>query len=449
MIPARYSSVTCFALLMGALALLVSNGCNKATDSGAPRSPAGTDLSTEPDQPEGWTTLFGPRHDSTSREAGVRTAWPTSGPPLLWRVKIGTGYSSPVAFDDHVYLLHRVGDEERVEAFHIETGESVWRHAYPTAYRCKFDYSHGPYATPAIDGEQIYTYGAEGVLHCLARASGKVVWSRTLNRDYQVPEGLFGASSSPLVESDRVILSIGGSQSEAAIVAIDKQTGETLWTCIKDGAGYATARAATIHGRRMVFTMTESFFVALDPRDGRVFWQIPFRSKSPDACNATSPLVVGDLALATTGPGPGSLCVRVLPDASYETVWSDRRVLDSTWNTLLHLDDHVYGFSSKRLRAGLRCVELATGKLRWNHESELERGAMLAVDGHLIVLGEYGHLAAVKLTPQAPQVVAQTAEPLLERPCYSAPALHRGILFLRNEQELLALDLRAANAEVP
>ncbi|MBL8828942.1 MAG: PQQ-like beta-propeller repeat protein [Planctomycetaceae bacterium] len=442
--------IAVLTLSMVAVAIVVLNsGFDESADSVSQSPSSVAELSTEPERLEGWTTLFGPRHDSISREKHVRTSWPASGPPILWRVAIGTGYSSPVAMDDHVYLLHRSGDEELVEAFHIETGASVWRQAYPTAYHCKFDYSHGPYATPAIDGEHIYTYGAEGVLHCLARTSGQVVWSRTLNRDYEVPEGLFGASSSPLVEGDRVILSIGGGAREAAIVAVDKRTGETLWTCIKDGAGYATARAATIHGRRLVFAMTESYFVALDPSDGRVYWQIPFRSKSPDACNATSPLVVGDLALATTGPGPGSLCVRVLPDGSHETVWSDRRVLDSTWNTLVHLDGHVYGFSSKRLRAGLRCVELATGQLRWSHESELERGAMLAVDGHLLVLGEFGHLASLALSPQAAKVVAQTAEPLLERPCYSAPALHRGILFVRNERELLALDLRAANAEVP
>jgi outer membrane protein assembly factor BamB len=396
---------------------------------------------------EGWTTLFGPRHDSISREANIRREWPTTGPPIHWRTTIGSGYSSPVAIDDLVYILHRVGDEEIVEAFHIETGESVWRHAYPTKYHCQFSYSHGPYATPAIDGPHLYTYGAEGVLHCLDRRTGSVVWRRKLNADYEVPEGLFGASSSPLVEGDRVILSIGGVKHGAGIIAVDKYTGETRWKCVDDRAGYATARAATIHGRRMVFAMTESYFVAVDPTDGKVHWQIPFRSKSPDACNAVSPLVVDDLVLVTTGPGPGSLCVRVLPDGSYQEVWSDRRVLDSTWNNLVHVDGHVYGFSSKRLRAGLRCVELATGKLKWSHESELERGASLAVGDRLIVLGEYGHLAAVELSPQRARVASITAEPLLGRPCYSAPALHRGLLFLRNEGNLLALELRAANAE--
>lgn len=73
---------------------------------------------------EGWTTLFGPRHDSISREGNIRREWPTTGPPIHWRTTIGSGYSSPVAIDDLVYILHRVDDEEIVEAFHIETGAS-------------------------------------------------------------------------------------------------------------------------------------------------------------------------------------------------------------------------------------------------------------------------------------------------------------------------------------
>lgn len=400
-------------------------------------------IALEPSIDEGWPTLFGPRHDCISRETGIVTAWPATGPQVRWRTTVGAGYSSPVAMGDLVYVLHRIGDEEVVEAFDIESGQPRWRHIYPTAYACRFAYSHGPYSTPTIDGEYVYTYGAEGVLHCLDRETGKEIWSRSLNREYEVPEGLFGASCSPLVEGGRLIINIGAEDRGAGIVALDKRTGKTVWTAVEDGAGYATARAATIYGRRHIFSLTDEFLVSLDPADGKVHWQIPFKSKSPDACNATSPLVVDDLVLVTTGPGYGSLCLRILPDGSFAEIWRDRKVLDSTWNNLVHADGYVYGFSSKRLRASLRCIELATGKLMWNQESDLERGAMLAVGGRLLILGEQGHLGVVELRPDRASVVSITEQPLLERPCYSAPALHRGLLFLRNEGNLVCYDLRA------
>lgn len=417
----------------------LATGPNVDASSAMPES-ASDEFSTSVE--EGWPSLFGPRGDSISRERHVAAEWPASGPAPLWSVPIGTGYSSPIALENLVYAFHRQGDEEIVEAFDIVTGASVWRFVYPTSYRCPYDYSHGPYSTPTIDGPHLFAYGAEGKLHCLDRLTGKLVWQRWLNQDYETPPGLFAAACSPLFVDDQVILNVGGGKKLAGIVAVDRANGETLWTATNHGAGYATPRAATIHGRKFVFCITDEYLVALDPEDGRVFWEIPFRSKSPDACNATSPLVVDDLVLITTGPGYGSLCLRILPDATYQEVWRDRRVLDSTWNNLVHHQGYVYGFSSKRIRSALRCVELASGKLMWSHESELERGASLAVGGRLIVLGEHGHLGSFALSPQRGQVHAMTAEPILKRPCYSAPALHRGRLIVRNEQSLLCLDLR-------
>jgi hypothetical protein len=185
--------------------------------------------------------------------------------------------------------------------------------------------------------------------------------------------------------------------------------------------------------------------VALDPQDGSVFWSIEQRPKAPDSLNATSPVVSGDRVLMVTGPGPGALCVRVLPGGGYEEMWRDRRVLDSQFNPLVCTGGYIYGYTSSRHGgAVLRCVEVATGRMCWEWDSPLDRGTMLAADGKLILLGEHGHLAAVALDPHQARVVAPLIEPILAAPCYSTPALHRGRLYVRNEAALLALDLRAA-----
>ena len=306
---------------------------------------------------EGWPTLFGPRHDSISREPGIVAGWTAAGPRELWRINVGTGYSSPVAMADSIYLLHRLGDEEVVEAFHIDTGESRWQQRYPTQFRCRFEYSHGPYASPVIDGDRLYTYGAEGVLHCWELRTGRVIWSRALNREYEVPEPLFGASSSPLIEGELLILNVGGTKHGAGIVAVDKHSGKTIWKSLADGAGYATAKAATIADRHYIFTLTHEHFVALDPVDGRVYWQIPFCSKLPDACNATSPLVVDDLVLVCCGPGPGSLCVRrgnlfLRPRAGGGRARKNRGSAGAAhrWSRGRSAEAHRLSFASARIR---------------------------------------------------------------------------------------------------
>ena len=152
---------------------------------------------------------------------------------------------------------------------------------------------------------------------------------------------------------------------------------------------------------------------------------------------------MGDLVLITAGPGAGSVCLRILPDGNYEELWRDRRVLDSQYNNLVCIDGFVYGYPSKwNGGAKFRCLELATGDLQWKWPAIIDRGSSLAVDGRFILLGETGHLATLKIDPAEPRPMSMTAEPIIDGPCYTQPALHRGLLYLRSEQKLLCLNLR-------
>jgi outer membrane protein assembly factor BamB len=288
----------------------------------------------------------------------------------------------------------------------------------------------------------VYAWGGDGRLQCLDAATGEPLWHRALNEEYQVhQEGFFPVASSPLLDGDRLILNVGGKASGAGVVAIDTQRGQTLWTATEDGASYATPVAATIHGRRYVFVFTDNGLAALDPSDGRVWWSIPFRARNRDVVNATSPIVHGDMVLVS-GYQLGNLCVRVLPDGSYQELWRDkRRNLDSQYNNLLCLDGHVYGFSA--LDRSFRCLDLATGTVRWKWDSDIGRGASLVAGGGILLLGEYGHLGSIAIDPRAPRPVCMTGQSLLDgQHCFTAPALHRGLLFVRADQVLLCFDLR-------
>jgi outer membrane protein assembly factor BamB len=146
----------------------------------------------------------------------------------------------------------------------------------------------------------------------------------------------------------------------------------------------------------------------------------------------------------------GSLCVRVLPGGGYEEVFRNRRGLDSHYSNLVAVGGLVYGFSARDRTSSLWCIDLATGEPVWKLPSELGRGMSLAADGHLLLLGEYGHLGSLPLNASGtaaagtspPPLTAITPEPLLAAPCYTQPTLARGRLYLRNEQVLVCYDLR-------
>ena len=190
--------------------------------------------------------------------------------------------------------------------------------------------------------------------------------------------------------------------------------------------------------------------VALDAKTGKTYWSLPFRPKAPDSVNATSPIVYRDHVLMVTGPGPGSICVRLLPEEQHEVVWRDRRVLDSQFNTLTVIEGFAYGFTSRRQGgASFRCVDFLTGELKWSLNSAIERGSFLAVDGHFVLWGENGHLGAVAIDPSEVRLVSITDEPLMDAPCYASPALCDGRLYLRNDSQLICLDMRNRDDLMP
>src|SRR5689334_9938505 len=113
-----------------------------------------------------WTSFLGPTHNAMSTETRLLQSFPKTGPKLVWEMKKGTSYSSPAISGDRLLFIHRVGGEERVECLRRETGERYWRFTYPTQFEDRYGYNNGPRASPIIDGDRVYTYGAEGKLHC-------------------------------------------------------------------------------------------------------------------------------------------------------------------------------------------------------------------------------------------------------------------------------------------
>ncbi|HEX5102542.1 MAG TPA: PQQ-binding-like beta-propeller repeat protein [Pirellulaceae bacterium] len=397
--------------------------------------------------PRGWPCLFGPELTSVSRETGLRIEWPAAGPPLLWQIPVGTGYSSPVLVDDDLIVLHRIENRELLSCFDAESGQPNWEHDWPTSFQCKYAYSSGPYGTPLIDGDVVFAAGAQGRLVAVSRADGALIWERDLQADRKLADGLFGFGPGFAIDAERFYLNAGGGEMNAGVIALDKRTGETLWTATDHAMAYTTPRFMMVAGRRLLLVLTKVGLTCLDPATGDEHWTYEFHSKGVDTINAVAPAIQDNLVLLVAGPGPGSVCLRIRADLSYEEVWKDRRVLDSQFNTLVHEAGHIYGFTARRQGGSIfKCLEFATGKLRWEYSSPLDRGQAIAADGRLILLGEHGLLTALALDPARLQVISTTAEPLLASPCYSSPALHRGLLYLRNESRLLCLRLRVTEA---
>jgi outer membrane protein assembly factor BamB len=384
-----------------------------------------------------WPHFLGLDRNGISAETGLLAHWPNDGPPRVWQKSIGAGFSGPVVAAGRLVLFHRLGDKEVVACLNAATGEEKWQFAYPTQYRDDFGMDEGPRSTPLVAGNRVYTLGAEGLLHCLELDTGKKIWARSLNRDYQVPKGFFGVATSPILEGNLLLLNIGGK--DAGIVALDKDSGKEVWKATNHEASYSSPVAATFHGKRRVVFFTREGIVLLDPMSGTVQYSKHWRARIQASVNAASPVISDDLVFISACYGTGAILLRVGPERIDE-VWKSDDAMSNHYNTCVVSDGFLYGFDGRQEEgAKLRCIELKTGKVRWTSDHR-GCGSMILAEGHLIIVDEHGQLVLVEARPDSYQEKARAQ--VLTAPCRSPIALANGLLYARDTKKLVCWNLR-------
>lgn len=392
---------------------------------------------------DAWPNLFGPTHDSVATwSKSSIPAWDEAGPSEAWRVPCGLGYSSPIVWHDRLILLERVGDEEIVSCRKTTDGSPIWEQRYPTTFVCGSTYTNGPYSTPATDGELVFTLGAQSQLHCWKLSDGSPVWSRMLKEEFAVPDDLFGSGHSPLLWGERLIVNVGGTKEESGIIAFDKQTGDIRWQSTNHGAAFATPKPARILDRDWLVVLSKDALSLLDPATGHERWSIDFEPQVPDAYNAVTPLVQGDVIMATAW-GVGTQVFQIESDGAYAELWNSKRILTSQYAPLLAVDGCAVGVH--QLDHTLRSVNLLTGEMQWRYRSELGASKHLVIGDRILLFGEYGHLGMIECRGDQLVEICLAQDSVFdgETRCFSAPAFVDGKLYLRNEAELVCLNLLA------
>jgi outer membrane protein assembly factor BamB len=422
-----------------------------------------------------WPTFLGPTGDSRSTETGVVVPAPGRPPRIAWRARLGTGYGIGAVALGRYYQFDREGDKARLACLKSETGELLWTAHYSSDYIDLFDYDNGPRCSPVVDGDRVYLFGAEGMLHCVSAADGRLIWRVDTAKQFGVIQNFFGVGSNPVVVGDLLVVMIGGSPPESkrippgrldlvepngtALVAFDKFTGEVKYKLGDELAGYASLKTAEIDGRPWCFAFARGGLVGFDPVRGKIEFHFPWRAKVLESVNASVPVVVGSEVFISETYGPGSALLSVQP-GTYRVVWSDRedvrdKAMQTHWNTPIHHEGYLYGSSGRHtFNAELRCVSWKTGEVAWS-EPNLTRCSLLYADGYFVCLGEYGTLQLVRATPKKFESVAEIPLPapgtrsipgfrresLLRYPCWAAPILSHGLLYVRGENEVVCLEL--------
>ncbi len=416
-----------------------------------------------------WTSFLGPAHNAYSSETKILKKFPASGPPLVWEVSKGTSYSSPAIAGDKLVFFHRRGNLELVECLHPENGRKYWQYAYPTEFEDRYGYNNGPRASPIIDGERVYTMGAQGRFHCLDLTNGQVLWKRDLQAEFKIPQDFFGMASTPLLDEDQLIVNVGA-PGGPTVAAFDKMTGRVKWVSGTEwGPSYASPIPATVHGKKRVFVFAggeskppTGGLIMLDPVTGSINFTFPWRSKSYESVNASCPVIFGNNVFISASYKTGGAMLEITPDFKARVMWTSPD-FGMHFQTPIHKDGYLYGFDGRNEPdASLACCEAKTGKIVWRVTPEwmdkisvngqmqerlmsTYRGTLLHVEGRFLALGELGHLLWMELTPQGYKE-ASRAWLFGARETWALPVLSHGLLYIGqnsgNTPRLLCYDMR-------
>ncbi len=384
-----------------------------------------------------WPGWLGPRRDGSSPE--VIVPWSMELSPL-WKIRVGEGHSSPVIHQGKAYLHFKTpGKEaETLLCVSLKGGKTVWespveRNSFANSF------GNGPRATPLIQGDRIYTFGASGQVACHSisgSSEGKVIWKRDLLKAFDGKNLFFGASASPLISGNALLIPVGGK--DAAMVALDTKDGNTLWQSMDDRATYASP---VIMDNKALF-LSQKGLQAIRLDDGKPLGHFPLVDKLNES--ATTPLetphgifvssVTYGGAFVNKGQGPDFL--KPLWKSPILSCYFSTPVASASGDELYMVTGSIFPPPSSTLR----CVDTQTGKVLWSRpKSGKYHAALLRLgDGNMLLVDDYGLLRLFKPSREKFQELAVSK---LCGATWAHPALSGGTLVIRDEQSLLAVQL--------
>jgi hypothetical protein len=384
---------------------------------------------------ENWPCWRGPRGDGTSHESGIPRKWDGQAMENVdWRVPVpGVGHASPIVWDDRIFLVTCMEDNQDRNLLCLEraSGKTLWTQ---TVVRSPLEKKHrlNSYAssTPATDGRQVYaTFLDED--HMVVAA-----YDMHGKRQWRVRPGEFysrhGYCSSILLFEDLVLVN-GDHDGDAYLVALDRETGETVWKTPRENKtrSYCAPIIRQIDGRTQMILSGSKCVASYDPRDGSRHWIID----GPTEQFVASLVYNGELLFMTAG-FPEFHIMAIRPDGHGNV--TDSAVVWHTQKGCSYVPSPIVGGGGKYFLVvsdtGIAsCFEADTGHRHWMKRIGPHYSASpISADGLVHFLSDEGVTTIIRPGEEF-QIVAENA---LGEECYASPAVNRGQILIRSEKHL-------------
>jgi len=398
-----------------------------------------------------WPQYRGPQGDGICA-GNAKLALPASADKVVWKIETKNGFSSFAIANGVAYTqVNRDvngGPREMLVALDAKTGKELWAADMGIGTydgggddgAPNNDGGDGPRSTPTVDGGKVYVYNQSLVLSCFDAKTGKLLWSRDVTKEHAGQNIGWKSAMSPVIDGD--LLFVGGGGPGQSMLGLNKATGAVVWKAHDEMITHATPVVATIQGVRQVIFFMQSGLVAVAPKDGALLWRFPMKH---NVSTAASPVVDGDIVYCSAGYGVGGAACRLLKEdgklkpVDLYRIPGDKQIANH-WSTPVLYNGHLYGmFSFKKYGTGpLKCVDIATGKVKWE-KSGFGAGNVILAGNTVVALSDDGQVVLVEAVPAAYKELGRLK--VLEGKCWSTPAIAEGRLYVRSTKEGACLDL--------
>ncbi|MGE5609871.1 MAG: PQQ-binding-like beta-propeller repeat protein [Bacillota bacterium] len=383
--------------------------------------------------PTEWATWHGPTLDAKSPDTGLLKQWPAEGPKQLWHLKgIGKGFSTVAISDGMIYTTGDT-DDKILNIFALDmNGKVQWVAEFDKAW----DNVPGARSTPTIDHGKLYVISAHGRIGCFDAKTGQKQWTRQMSEFGGKVHG-WGYAESVLIQDDLALVTPGGKN---CIVALDKNTGKTVWmsTGFDGSAHYGSILPITFEDTPLLIAGTGGGLVCFDARTGQALWSNPWCKDN--VANCPTPAYADGYVFWANGYGKGGICMKlkkVTGKITADVAWTTKQMVCHHGGYIIH-DGYIYG----NHEGGWACLDLKTGQRKWN-ERAVGKGSITYADGMLYLFSEEkGIIGLASFSPQGLQMKGQF-QVEGDGPSWAHPVIIGGRLYLRYDNNLYCFDIKA------
>ena len=407
-----------------------------------------------------WPQWRGANRDGITLGETALTTLPAA-PAKQWQIPVGKGQGGLVLAKGKLLMLHETNANgkpmETAALLNAATGKPIWQTPFAASWQYRNAYGPGPRVAGQIDGDLVFAQGVVGVLACMQLSDGKLLWSKSYEKDFGAKwfggnapgsggtaASRHGNAGAPVTDAKHIYAAAGGHEG-ASLICLEKRTGKLVWKSGNDYAAYSGLMLGELAGVKQVVMVTAANMIGYRASDGKALWSVPVKTGA--ARNILTPILKGN-TVTIASHTVGTFQVRISNSGSGQKateVWRNEDVKTNITTPVL-IDGHLYGLGTSRGRNSVFvCVNHKTGKTAWSAPGYDDYASVIAVGNTLLVHGSSGSLALLKATPEKHTVLSKLAQASARS--WNFPVFSAGTLFIKDGlrdggNKLTALKLR-------